>query len=95
MSCSSIVLIEQTHFYKEKKMTIGIVKWFSNTKGWGFIEPEGGGEDVFVHYSVIQGTGFKTLDVGQVVSYEAKKGDKGYHASEVVKMDKYADEEVT
>jgi cold shock protein len=74
-------------------MATGTVKWFNNTKGWGFIEPEGGGEDVFVHFSVIQGTGYKTLDVGQVVSYEVERGDKGFHATEVLKMEEFAEEE--
>lgn len=66
-------------------MQKGMVKWFNNTKGWGFIQSEEGGEDIFVHYSVIKGDGFRRLEVGQMVSYECKKGDKGYQATEVLK----------
>ncbi|MBT1172281.1 cold-shock protein [Bifidobacterium sp. MA2] len=62
-------------------MAQGTVKFFSNGKGYGFITPEGGGEDVFVHYSVIQGEGFKTLDEGDKVEYEAEKGPKGMQAT--------------
>ena len=76
-------------------MATGTVKWFNNTKGWGFIEPEGGGEDIFVHYSVIQGTGFKTLDIGQVVSYKMERGDKGFHATEVYVINEFAGVEET
>lgn len=66
-------------------MERGKVKWFSNEKGYGFIEREGG-EDVFVHYSVIQGEGFKTLDEGQEVEFEIVEGDRGPQASNVVKI---------
>ncbi len=61
----------------------GIVKWFNNSKGFGFIEPEGGGDDIFVHYSSIKSEGFKTLNEGQSVSYVAEEGPKGFHATEV------------
>lgn len=61
-------------------MTDGIVKWFNNAKGFGFIEPEGGGDDIFVHYSAIKSEGYKTLNEGQSVTYEAEQGPKGYHA---------------
>lgn len=64
-------------------MSSGIVKWFNNSKGFGFIEPTDGGEDIFVHYSVIKGEGFKTLKEGQNVSYEAESGPKGMQATEV------------
>ncbi|KAA8817510.1 hypothetical protein BW13_06445 [Bifidobacterium sp. UTCIF-37] len=67
-------------------MAQGTVKFFSNGKGYGFITPEGGGEDVFVHYSVIQGEGFKTLDEGDKVEYEAEKGPKGMQATKVTKL---------
>lgn len=62
----------------------GKVKWFSNVKGFGFIEQEGG-QDVFVHYSSIQGEGYKTLEEGEVVSFEIVQGEKGPQASNVVK----------
>jgi len=62
----------------------GIVKWFNNAKGFGFIEPEGGGDDIFVHYSSIKSDGYKTLNEGQNVFYQAEQGPKGYHAVEVL-----------
>lgn len=61
----------------------GTVKWFNNAKGYGFIEPEGGGSDVFVHYSAIKAEGYRTLTEGQRVTYEVEQGPKGYHAKEV------------
>ncbi len=64
-------------------MASGIVKWFNNAKGYGFITPEDGSEDVFVHYSVIKSDGFRTLAEGQTVNYEAKRGPKGLQATEV------------
>jgi CspA family cold shock protein len=57
-------------------MATGIVKWFNNAKGWGFIVPEGGGEDIFVHFSAIQSTGYKTLSAGQMVSFSIEKRRK-------------------
>lgn len=65
-------------------MPIGTVKWFNNAKGYGFILPEGGGEDLFVHYSAIQMDGFRTLRAGQSVAYEPQAGDKGHQAVNVV-----------
>ena len=66
-------------------MSTGKVKWFNESKGYGFIEPDGGGRDVFVHYSAIQGEGYKTLSEGQVVEFEVTQGDKGPQASNVLK----------
>ncbi len=65
-------------------MIKGKVKWFNDAKGYGFIEQEGG-EDVFVHFSAIQMDGFKTLAEGQVVEFEVQQGDKGLHATNVVR----------
>ena len=64
-------------------MQKGTVKWFSNSKGYGFICPQDGGDDVFVHYSAIQGNGFRTLVEGQNVNYSVKEGPKGLQAREV------------
>lgn len=61
----------------------GVVKWFNESKGFGFIEMEGG-QDVFVHYSAISGSGFKTLAEGQQVEFDVKAGQKGPQAENVV-----------
>ncbi len=66
-------------------MAKGTVKWFSDQKGYGFITPEGGEKDLFVHHSSIQGEGFKSLQEGQSVEFEATEGEKGPQASSVVK----------
>jgi CspA family cold shock protein len=63
----------------------GRVKWFNESKGYGFIEQDEG-EDVFVHYSAIQGDGFKTLAEGQQVEFEVVRGEKGLQAAKVVKV---------
>ncbi|MEW5895416.1 MAG: cold-shock protein [Candidatus Omnitrophota bacterium] len=66
-------------------MEQGIVKWFSNQKGFGFITSESG-KDLFVHHSEIQGDGYKSLDEGQKVKFEAAEGPKGPQAKNVVKI---------
>lgn len=71
-------------------MAIGEVKWFNNAKGWGFILAEKGGEDIFVHFSSIHGTGYKTLSPGQQVTFDVIKGDRGLHATNVIAMDEQA-----
>jgi len=64
-------------------MTIGTVKWFNDAKGFGFIEPEGGGEDVFAHFSAIQMEGFRTLQQGEQVAYDLVQGPKGRLAQNI------------
>jgi len=64
-------------------MSLGIVKWFSNSKGYGFISPEEGGEDVFAHFSAIEMDGYKTLNEGQKVEFEITDGPKGLQASNI------------
>ena len=64
-------------------MATGEVKWFNNAKGWGFILPEGGSTDIFVHFSAVQGTGYKSLVAGQTVNFDLIEGERGLHASNV------------
>ncbi len=68
-------------------MPTGTVKWFNNAKGYGFILPDEGGEDLFAHYSAIQMEGYKTLKAGQLVAFDITKGDKGYHATNIISSD--------
>jgi CspA family cold shock protein len=74
------------NFKKERCMSnlvTGTVKWFNDSKGFGFITPEGGGEDLFAHFREIQGTGFKTLKEGQKVQFEVRRGPKGLQAAQI------------
>ncbi|MCL1037553.1 cold shock domain-containing protein CspD [Shewanella corallii] len=64
-------------------MASGTVKWFNNAKGFGFICPDEGGEDVFAHYSTIEMEGYRTLKAGQAVQFEVEQGPKGMHASAI------------
>ena len=65
-------------------MTTGTVKWFNESKGFGFISQDNGGDDVFVHFKAIQSTGFKTLAEGQSVTFDVEQGPKGLQAANVV-----------
>lgn len=64
-------------------MAAGTVKWFNDSKGFGFITPVGGGEDLFAHFSAIQSAGFKTLAEGQRVNFDVTNGPKGKQASNI------------
>ncbi len=64
-------------------MQTGIVKWFNDTKGYGFITPDGGGEDLFAHFSEIKASGFKTLKENQRVTFEVTTGPKGKQAANI------------
>ena len=65
-------------------MASGKVKWFNNAKGFGFICPSNGGDDIFAHYSIIQMDGYRTLKAGQEVQFEMHRGPKGCHATNII-----------
>jgi cold shock protein len=67
-------------------MAQGTVKWFNSEKGYGFISPDEGGEDLFVHYSAIEGSGFRSLEEGERLSYEQAQGRRGLEARNVSKV---------
>ena len=67
-------------------MVQGMIKWFSDQKGYGFVTADGGAKDVFVHFSALQGEGFKSLAEGQKVSFDIVSGPKGEQAANVVKL---------
>jgi CspA family cold shock protein len=68
-------------------MPIGTVKWFNDAKGFGFIEPDGGGDDVFAHFSAIQMEGFRTLKQGSKVQFEVVQGPKGQLAQNIAALE--------
>ncbi|WP_101757077.1 cold shock domain-containing protein CspD [Oceanicoccus sp. KOV_DT_Chl] len=76
-------------------MKTGIVKWFNNAKGFGFILPEGGGADIFAHYSSIDMDGYKTLKAGQTVTFDTINGPKGLHATGIQSANSESVAEVT
>ncbi|MCF6194277.1 MAG: cold shock domain-containing protein CspD [Kangiellaceae bacterium] len=74
-------------------MPTGTVKWFNNAKGYGFIRPDDGGDDIFAHYSTIEMDGYKSLKAGQEVSFDTFEGPKGLHAQEINYVEAKSDEE--
>jgi CspA family cold shock protein len=83
LSCNLLAFFIFYYILRISKMATGTVKWFNEAKGFGFISPEDGGEDVFVHFRAIIGDGFKTLAEGQTVVYEVENGPKGLQAAQV------------
>jgi CspA family cold shock protein len=73
--------------WQDQDMATGTVKWFNDSKGFGFVTPEDGGKDLFAHFSAIQGQGFKTLKEGQRVSFDVTTGPKGQQASNIRSVD--------
>jgi cold shock protein len=80
---ATVVAVDPPLFEERESMTQGTVKWFNADKGFGFIAQEDGGDDVFVHYSAIQTSGYRTLDENQKVEFEITQGPKGPQAENV------------
>ncbi len=78
-----MVCLARNRKYEVSNMAQGSVKWFNSEKGFGFIAQDGGGPDVFVHYSAVAGSGFRTLEEGQRVEFEIGQGQKGPQAQDV------------
>jgi CspA family cold shock protein len=76
-------ILENVPDMRGVEVAIGVVKWFNDVKGFGFIEPEGGGEDVFAHFSAIQMEGFRTLKQGSTVQFDLVDGPKGKQAQNI------------
>jgi cold shock protein len=75
--------VPNKHQYRSNKMATGVVKWFNSEKGFGFLTQDAGGPDVFVHFSAIQGNGYKSLNENDKVEYEVTQGPKGPNAANV------------
>lgn len=82
----AILLYETAYLQREDQTVKGTVKWFNNDKGFGFITPEDGSKDLFVHHSAIQGGGFKSLDEGESVEFDVVQGQKGPAAENVTRL---------
>ncbi len=74
-------------------MPTGTVKWFNNAKGYGFILPDNGADDLFAHFSAISMEGYKTLRAGEAVSFDIESGDKGHHAVNIISQASTASEQ--
>jgi CspA family cold shock protein len=83
--CDSAIA-NTTPTFRGLKMATGTVKWFNDAKGFGFNTQDGGGEDLFAHFSEIQGNGFKSLQENQKVSFEVKQGPKGKQAANITPL---------